>query len=66
MPRVGFEPAIPVFERAKTVHALDCAATVIGTGSTNNLLSLSFFMATHARKQSILAYVKVVNLPASA
>jgi hypothetical protein len=31
MPRVGFEPKIPVFERAKTVHALDRAATVIGT-----------------------------------
>jgi hypothetical protein len=30
MPSVGFEPTIPVFERAKTVHALDCAATVIG------------------------------------
>jgi hypothetical protein len=29
MPRVGFEPTIPVFERAKTVHALDGAATVI-------------------------------------
>jgi hypothetical protein len=31
MSRVGFEPAIPVFERAKTVHALDRAVTVIGT-----------------------------------
>jgi hypothetical protein len=31
MPRVEFEPTIPVFERAKTVHALDCAATVIGS-----------------------------------
>jgi hypothetical protein len=30
MPRVGFEPMIPVFERAKKVHALDRAATVIG------------------------------------
>jgi hypothetical protein len=30
MPRVGFQPMIPVFERAKTVHALDRAATVIG------------------------------------
>jgi hypothetical protein len=30
MPGVGFEPTIPVFERAKTVHALDRAATVIG------------------------------------
>jgi hypothetical protein len=27
---VWFEPTIPVFEPAKTVHALDCAATVIG------------------------------------
>jgi hypothetical protein len=30
MPSVGFEPTIPVFERAKTVHALDRAATVTG------------------------------------
>jgi hypothetical protein len=27
---VGFEPTIPAFERAKTVHALDRAPTVIG------------------------------------
>jgi hypothetical protein len=31
MPRAGFELTIPVFERAKTVHALDGAATVIDT-----------------------------------
>jgi hypothetical protein len=30
MPRVGFEPTTPVFEREKTVHALDRATTVIG------------------------------------
>jgi hypothetical protein len=30
MPYVGFETTIPAFERAKTVHALDRAATVIG------------------------------------
>jgi hypothetical protein len=30
MPLVGFEPMAPVFERAKTVHALDRAATAIG------------------------------------
>jgi hypothetical protein len=29
MPRVGFELTIPVFERAKTVHALESAATVV-------------------------------------
>jgi hypothetical protein len=28
---VGFEPTIPVFERAKTVYALDRAATVMGS-----------------------------------
>jgi hypothetical protein len=30
MPRVGFDPTTPVFKRAKTVHALEHAATVIG------------------------------------
>jgi hypothetical protein len=30
MPYVGFEPSIPESERAKTVHALDRAATVTG------------------------------------
>jgi hypothetical protein len=30
MPQVGFKPTIPMFERAKTIHALEHAATVIG------------------------------------
>jgi hypothetical protein len=30
MPQAGFESTIPVFSRAKTIHALDRAATVIG------------------------------------
>jgi hypothetical protein len=30
MSQVGLEPKIPVFGRAKTVHALDRVATVIG------------------------------------
>jgi hypothetical protein len=29
MPQVGFETMIPMFGRAKTVHALDRAATLI-------------------------------------
>jgi hypothetical protein len=29
-PRVGFEPMVPVFEREKTVHALDRESTMIG------------------------------------
>jgi hypothetical protein len=30
MPEAGFEATIPMFEQAKTVHALDRAVTVIG------------------------------------
>jgi hypothetical protein len=30
MPQVGSDPTIPVFEQAKTVHALECASPVIG------------------------------------
>jgi hypothetical protein len=33
MPRMGFEPTIPVLEWAKRFHALDRAATVIGTNA---------------------------------
>jgi hypothetical protein len=41
IPRTGFEPTIPVFERAKVVHALDCEETLIGaSGSTNCILGL--------------------------
>jgi hypothetical protein len=44
MPCVGFEPTIPASERAKTVDALDSAATVIGlvfheAGKYNELTS---------------------------
>jgi hypothetical protein len=37
MPSVRFEPTTPAFERAKTVHPLDRAATVIGQGITLHL-----------------------------
>jgi hypothetical protein len=36
MPQVVFEPTIPVFERAKTVLAIDRAATVIGIIKNTN------------------------------
>jgi hypothetical protein len=42
MPRVGFEPMIPVFERAKTVHASDRAATVIDTMNPRPSIICSF------------------------
>jgi hypothetical protein len=38
MPQVGFELTIPVLERAKTVHGLDRAATVIGRKNYNLLI----------------------------
>jgi hypothetical protein len=41
MPRTGFEPTIPVFERLKAVRALDIAA--IGTGLLLLLLLLLLF-----------------------
>jgi hypothetical protein len=31
MTPVGFEPTIPVFERAKTFRVLDCVATAMDT-----------------------------------
>jgi hypothetical protein len=34
IPQVGSEPTIPVFERVKTFHALDRAATVISAIDT--------------------------------
>jgi hypothetical protein len=37
MSRMGFVPTIPMFERAKTCHALDHAATVIGSSESNQL-----------------------------
>jgi hypothetical protein len=57
MPQVGFEPTIPVIERAKTVHALDRAATVIG-GSLHlvNVNSQFYFIScfTHTYGQKFL------------
>jgi hypothetical protein len=40
MPWVGFEPTIPAFERAKTVHALDCPPP-LGWDSRRNVRIIS-------------------------
>jgi hypothetical protein len=56
MPQVGFEPKIPVFERAKTVHALDCADTVIGQ-RLNTLLKLKIETVLHASKQKKMCLI---------
>jgi hypothetical protein len=39
---VGFEPTVPAFERAKTIHALDRAASVIVTDTYCDMMSESW------------------------
>jgi hypothetical protein len=41
MPQVGFEAAIPVFERSKTIDALDRTATRTGPNNLMEFLNLS-------------------------
>jgi hypothetical protein len=43
MPKMGFEPTIPVFELQKTVHALDGAAAVIGNRTITDIISVGTF-----------------------
>jgi hypothetical protein len=47
MLRVGFEPTNPVFERANTVHALDCAATGVSVHMHNISEFCLYLTATH-------------------
>jgi hypothetical protein len=43
MPRVGFEPTIPLFERANIFHALNRTVIVIGISVTTRPESLEIF-----------------------
>jgi hypothetical protein len=55
MPRVGFEPMIPVVERTNAFHALDRAATVMGTIKLNlPNYSLYIYIFFHISFQSAL------------
>jgi hypothetical protein len=56
MPQVKFEPTTPVFQRAKRVHALDRAATVIGQQGTRNI--------RHQQrcKKVLIIFTKFINL----
>jgi hypothetical protein len=55
MPWVGFEPSIPAFKRAKTVHALDRAATVIG------ISGICLFINNHFERHFFICYVTVLR-----
>jgi hypothetical protein len=48
MPQVKFEPTIPVFERARAVHALDRTATMICflKPICNNFTDYNVFLVT--------------------
>jgi hypothetical protein len=52
IPRAGFEPTIPVFERAKTFHVLDRAAPVIGYEVCTSLLLLYCRKESRAQQHS--------------
>jgi hypothetical protein len=61
MPWVGFEPTIPVFERAKTFHALDRAASVIGAEhSSCQKNNLCIIRAFHLRPLKRVPFVATV------
>jgi hypothetical protein len=68
MPQGGFEPTIPVFERAKTVHALDRAST--GIGCINKQYLKTFMQnkymlkarTVEPEKQPLLAEVSEITL----
>jgi hypothetical protein len=49
MPRVGLEPTIPVFEQAKTFHASDCAASVIGMNSGISVVKIIEIFASNRK-----------------
>jgi hypothetical protein len=59
MPRVGLEPRIPVFKRAKTFYALDRAATVIGLWSnrhhkfTKYVQCIDLYSSTFSQRKSV-------------
>jgi hypothetical protein len=65
MPRVGFEPTVPVLVRAKTVHTLDHAATVIGTmytlRRTNYKLTLSRLNFSHVWSHTLSSLEPELN-----
>jgi hypothetical protein len=54
MPRVGFEPTIPLFQRAKAVHSLECAATVIG----NIRYDLFLFSTLLNRRYNVQVFIQ--------
>jgi hypothetical protein len=62
MPRVEFEPTIPVLERAKMVHALYRAATVIGKKEINNPYQNSAVVERDFDPRQLLTFIVLTLL----
>jgi hypothetical protein len=58
---VGFEPTIQAFERADTVHALDRAATVIGTNTQLPKVNWCKVISKLAMKFNEMAKKKLIS-----
>jgi hypothetical protein len=63
MLRVGFELTIPVFERAKTVHASDRAATLIGKFQYCSCKIFSKKMSLEPTSLSFFDFRVKINIP---
>jgi hypothetical protein len=61
MPWVWFEPTIPAFKRAKTVHASDLAATVTGTWYSG--WGISWFLQSRSKYFGIIPRFRLQPLP---
>jgi hypothetical protein len=60
---VGFEPTIPVFERTKTVNALDSAAAVIGAISTEKIIYRQIVIEDGSDKNYFKITLKIQSKP---
>jgi hypothetical protein len=63
MPLAGFEPGIPASEQAKRVHALNRAATVIGSQTASVYVNLfGFHELQNTEHKFIPFYVLIFNI----
>jgi hypothetical protein len=59
---VEFQPVIPVFERAKAVHALDCAATVSGSSDYMTSTWYSKLEFSHLNIRYFIVWILAASL----
>jgi hypothetical protein len=57
MPRVGLEPTTPVFEQAKTIHALDRASAVTGLINTSSPVCAGAILRVWTRCSAVTSQI---------